>query len=252
MILSCPNCATRYVLDPAKLRPLGRTVRCARCGHTWHEEAPPFTLDELDAATPPATSTDQADDTAGFRPHTAATPPDMAGDQPADHQRRNLPALPTERQWGTVAGWAGLVLFVATVIGSVLLFPAEISRAWPPAKRLYDVLGMEAADRANVSHALPLDQRLRLSDLTPSQRFIDGVLTLVIAGRIENIGPRIEQLPPIEVVLLDQNRLDLMTWTFEPATRTLTPGEATAFETRLENPPADAQDISVTFATGRP
>lgn len=248
MILSCPNCETRYVVDPAKLRPSGRTVRCARCAHTWHEEAPPYSLDELDTANRPVTSP------AGqVRDAAVSQDPAAAETDPADApQRRNLPALPTERQWGTVAGWAGLVIFVATVLGGVLLFPAEISRAWPPAKRLYDILGMETVARANVSDALPLEQRLRLSDLAPSQRFIDGVLTLVIAGRIENIGPRIEQLPPIEVVLLDQNRLDLMTWTFEPATRSLTPGEATAFETRLENPPADAQDISVTFATGRP
>ena len=38
MIVSCPNCATRYVLDAAVLRPPGRHVRCARCQTTWFQE----------------------------------------------------------------------------------------------------------------------------------------------------------------------------------------------------------------------
>lgn len=38
MIVSCPNCSTRYVLDAAVLRPPGRHVRCARCQTTWFQE----------------------------------------------------------------------------------------------------------------------------------------------------------------------------------------------------------------------
>lgn len=38
MIVSCPNCATRYVLDAGILRPPGRHVRCARCQTTWFQE----------------------------------------------------------------------------------------------------------------------------------------------------------------------------------------------------------------------
>ena len=42
MILSCPVCRTRYQVDEEALRgQSGRAVRCAQCGHTWHQAALP-------------------------------------------------------------------------------------------------------------------------------------------------------------------------------------------------------------------
>lgn len=40
MQLTCPNCAARYLVDPAAIGPSGRTVQCFRCGHKWQEIAP--------------------------------------------------------------------------------------------------------------------------------------------------------------------------------------------------------------------
>lgn len=37
MIISCPSCGARFNLDPAKLLPAGRNVRCAKCEHRWRQ-----------------------------------------------------------------------------------------------------------------------------------------------------------------------------------------------------------------------
>ena len=39
MILSCPSCNTRYNLEASALRG-GLTVRCVKCGNSWHQDPP--------------------------------------------------------------------------------------------------------------------------------------------------------------------------------------------------------------------
>lgn len=51
MIITCPDCSTRYSVDPAAIGQTGRSVRCARCGQTWHQE--PEAADESPATAPP-------------------------------------------------------------------------------------------------------------------------------------------------------------------------------------------------------
>lgn len=288
MILTCPNCETQFALDPARLGN-GRTVRCARCQETWFAEPPQdhpvltepplassFTNDTTsDPFSPPADTDQTAIENQAFS--DALRPAEKeATDGPQNEpfeddapntfrarmrsassgdEKRNLPALLKERDLTTVLGWSGLGLFVLCVILGTIFFAREITAAWPQSAKLYDSLGLSTTRSilsGNETEATlpPLEKRLRLADLKPSQRFIDGVPTLIINGRIESKSSRIETLPQIEVLLLDAQKIRLKSWTVTPPQPSLRPGASATFETRLANPPTTAQDIRVTFSKG--
>ena len=40
MIIACPACATRYVVPDSAIGVDGRTVRCAKCRHSWFQHGP--------------------------------------------------------------------------------------------------------------------------------------------------------------------------------------------------------------------
>ena len=58
MIIACPACATRYVVPDSAIGVDGRTVRCAKCRHSWFQDgpivaAPPPPPPPVEPASPP-------------------------------------------------------------------------------------------------------------------------------------------------------------------------------------------------------
>ncbi|NCP24994.1 MAG: thioredoxin [Erythrobacter sp.] len=49
MIIACPACATRYVVPDSAIGVEGRTVRCAKCKHSWFQDGPDIARPEADA-----------------------------------------------------------------------------------------------------------------------------------------------------------------------------------------------------------
>lgn len=216
MILSCSACSTRYVVDPALLGPDGRTVRCANCGHQWHQQAPIDFPRILQPEAPPEAPAARAPGT-------------------------NLPGFPRRsRQPGAAVAWAALVLAVIVVVAAAWVARDAVVAAWPPAERLYAAVGVIGD---------PPGAGLEFRNVSTARRLEADREVVVIEGDVVNVSNRDRKVPQLRAALTADNR-ELATWTFAATQSSLLPGESARFVTRADEPAEDATGLSLRFADG--
>ncbi|PCI48905.1 MAG: hypothetical protein COB49_05595 [Alphaproteobacteria bacterium] len=265
MILTCPECSARYIVDPKVLLPNGRVVRCAKCKHSWKEDAPDKDTPVVDKAeatgpqTPPAAKSDNE--------ATGPDEPDTTEDEFAIRrtQRRkrprplpkgtNLPALQNHKYGHVLWGWYGLGAFLVLFVTSFLIFQTTISEIWPPSHKLYRSLGLENGyswqkepDGKTQPPDISFDELFKIENTIPSKVLNGTVVTLKIEGDIANLADRTLDLPLLRISLKDDQGQTIREWTFKSSAATISRGEKIPFSTSLPNPPEDATSISVTFA----
>jgi predicted Zn finger-like uncharacterized protein len=215
MILPCPACATRYLVDPADLGRGGRQVRCARCGHVWFQNATSETPERIDLTAP-----------------EPASPPPAGGPV-------QLPAvLDAHPDRTALIGWATFVLVFLLLLAGLYTFRHPITAAWPATARLYDAL------------SLPVNARdLALREIDYERGREGGKPVLVIRGTIVNPTGQPRDVPPLRLSLRDAADRELRHWTVPPPTRHLAAGARARFTVRLSDPPPAAQDIEIAFVS---
>jgi predicted Zn finger-like uncharacterized protein len=124
MIVSCPACSTRYLVEPAALGSKGRLVRCAKCEQSWHQDPPSDMPHEVDLSAPPVDN---------LR---------LLG-QPAAGMRASrgvgLPLL--------------ILVLLGLGIGGGYFFRERIIVEWPKTAQLYELLGLPTKALAPVSNS---------------------------------------------------------------------------------------------------
>ncbi|MBW8709227.1 MAG: zinc-ribbon domain-containing protein [Alphaproteobacteria bacterium] len=236
MILTCPSCDTRYSVDGAKFPAAGRTVRCAKCGHSWHqagEAAPQATAPET---VPKAVSAGGAAAAAPESDSFPATPALSRSFAPP--AVRDEPRPPLSSRVAVVAGWAALIAVVLLIAVSAVRYRQDIAMIWPQSAGFYSSLGMHV-------NASGIDFR----QVKFQRETEDGQVVLAVSGMIVNAGSR--QLPvpqTVRATLSDVGNHELYHWTFRPNATVLGPGQSIPFMTRLSSPPAAARHLEVRFA----
>ena len=232
MILTCPECATRYQTDPSHFAPDGRKVRCAKCGHVWFQPAPASEpeadIGRAEELSGPDTESIISERSAFAPGSTVAEPPAAFED---DRGGEGLERL------GLVFGWTALAAIVVGLCWSAIRYRDDIAGLWPQTSSLYAAIGIPVNTRG-----------IAFRDKDARYETENGLAVLVITGNIVNISGHELTIPPIRVSLTDANKRELYHWSFLPGVPTLGPGQSAPFRTRLQSPPADARHIELRFA----
>lgn len=265
MIITCPNCQSRYEVAAQALGERGRKVECAACHANWKalpqsdDAAPPgdriFSAEEelalddafereaasVDAQTParppqrPAvtTSIDTGED------QTAAAPEEtnrLARQRKALEKRqmvlkRNLPQARLRRAWRMV-----LAVVLMTLIGGGIYLREPIVRAIPDMAGVYSAIGLGV----NIIG-------LEFSEVNTLRAMRDGVEVLQITANLLNVAGHQVAVPPVIVGLRDADGNLLFEWSVVPQVQVLQPRDWTEFSTQLTSPPAGAADLNLSF-----
>ena len=256
MILTCPECSTRFQV-PAESLGEGRTVRCSRCSHRWFQTPEP---DEPSVAPEEAAA---EEDAAPDEPEAPAPEPEF--DEPAD----NGEAEPAEEELDPFADdpspprgaraaarqaaeaddgggqklatvlWVVLFLVVAGVVGSAIGFRSAVMATWPAAEGVYDMVGLGPE---------PPGAGLGLRNVRWKAATQGDATVLRVEGEVANLTDRVRPVPPIEGVIFDKANKELQRWRFAAPESRLLPGENVSFTTELKNPASGAARLQIVFA----
>lgn len=238
MIVTCPSCAARFKVDPARLGPAGRRVRCSNCGHRWlvRPEA---------AAEPPPTRPAATPGIAVAPPSLAVVTPPHPGEGGPDAvpppPLAGAPTLgqPVAGKGVAIAGWLVVVL-ILLVLAGLVVGRNEVASAFPQSLVVYERLGLPVTARLG----------LELKGLATRRVQDQGLTVFVVEGEVHNLASVERVVPPIRVALLDGERNELDWALFKAEAASLAAGAVTRFEARLVDPPVAAKTFHVSFAQG--
>lgn len=227
MILNCQACGTRYRVDEQAIRRAdGRTVRCANCGHTWHQ--PPVDLPDEDLGAQgrlePALEMPP-------RPSSVAAPSLEVPRNLRPGQRRTANI---GRSWAAIRWLVLAVLFAIAILAGVVVARGAVVAVWPPAARLFSLAGLPVE---------PPGAGLKIEKLAPA-RTPEG---LIIEGDITNTTKTTRNVPQLRVELRDPSEKQVQFKIVDPPKPRLAPGSVAHFKTPFDHPDDAATGVVVTF-----
>jgi predicted Zn finger-like uncharacterized protein len=214
MIVTCPACRTRYLLDDKTLAgSAGRTVRCAHCGNTWHQRPEP--------ALPQA---------ADLEPAPVEPPLDMP---PRPAPAREAAPAPRRQRGRTRVFWPLSIVVILALIAAALIGRRQVVAHFPHTAPAYAFLGLPVTR--------PAIGRLAIRKIQPT-RSGDG---LVIEGEVANIGEAPRTVPRLRVALCNASDEEVQAKIIVPPKGRLKPGEVEHFRTVFERPNQTATEVAV-------
>ncbi|WP_417583672.1 zinc-ribbon domain-containing protein [Pelagibacterium sp.] len=281
MIITCPNCQTRYKLASDTLSAVGRQVQCAACSELWYATPsfpkpatprpdPEPSDDELifraDDDTLFSTADEEMLDAAFLRVQQLepSQEPQPQNDEPNSPVRQTqTPRPPAD----SAVNRARIEALARRRNGMLAAHPiARFRRMFRITIVALMIASVVAAFtlRTEIVAAIPqLDGLYRLvglgtnvvgldfTEIKTLRTTQDGNPAIIVSAKISNITNRITYVPSVLVSLLDHDGSIVYEWSVTPATRNILPGDTLAIDAQLIGPPDGVTNIRLSFVDGQ-
>ena len=221
MILECPLCRTRYLVPANSFAAGPRTVRCARCKHSWKAELP----NQIDAV--------------GTVPEAETTPaPERAAPLPPGSNLPVVPETPLEKLWNRIR-WVVLALFILMTVLWLIFDRQEVAHRWRFLTPVYDIF--------HLSVSYP-GEELEFDEVHSELKFDGGITRLFLDGKVRNKTKNSQKVPNIVAEALGADGQVIQSWQIDAPTATLAAGEEAGFSSSINAPKGNVVNVNLTFA----
>lgn len=264
MIIACPACATRYVVPDSAIGIDGRTVRCAKCRHSWFQQGHDLPQRPEPAAPPPEPVAPPVPAPAAPVPQTPEAAP-AAAPQAADEPPPPIPEEPrgapvysdetTAEDYESYSTFAHeppfrprrnrLKLYtIAASVFAVVAFGAIGAVAW------YGLPDWAPLSHQTFAEAQP-DLVLEFPPSRQDRRTLpNGAEFFGASGKVTNVGKERRAVPPILIVLRDSRDRIVYSWEVFPPKRQLAPGESMTINEAVTDVPRSAKVVEIGWKPG--
>ena len=285
MIIACPACTTRYVVPDTAIGPEGRTVRCAKCRHSWFQDPPELVLSEpgpqpAAAEAPPPAAPQAAPPQAA--PAAAAAPRGHSGEVPSPSIDRPrfvmpppapppaveeaepappLPAAPVSPPAADAPAYADEADAVTSQFEAAPPFRRRrnVLKLWTWAAAIFALLavGMIPAvsywglpdwvpvSRPTFALGQPDLQLDFPADQQERRQLPNGTEYFGASGTITNVGGEAQSVPSILIVLRDARDRIVYSFEVQPPKRSLAPGESVTVNEAVTDVPRSARSAEI-------
>jgi len=266
MIIACPACSTRYVVPDSAIGVDGRTVRCAKCRHSWFQQGPelparpePAVPAVQTSPAPPLSPASPAPPLRPVAPPTAVEPEASSaasafdGDADPHDVVPEPPAVPRPITRGSDDAFAGagsrfeheppfrprrntgrlwtmaafaFALVVAGLIGLAMWL--GLPKWLPSAHATF------GAGRPDLVLSFPAERQDR-------RTLPNGTEYFGASGTVTNVGKDPREVPPILIVLRDAKDKVVHAWDVTPPRESLKPGESGTINEAVTDVPESAK-----------